>query len=414
MAVLSRDFEGGGFGRTGIIWAVVGLAVVLSLFFIPEIIEFQKSLTSDAPTKSAQKKGAEAAMSSGESVQEDALNTIQADETSGVIDRLSSLLDSKSSASDARASLSDAPRRPSPERNADAQVEISWDRLKSRESKEALMHAKATAAKISKRVGDQGVRSRYALLNFSNGIDFVLERGAKSMGPLEAVHYIDSLSQAVGRALSQDPVDRTLALQWSKVSLGPLVGAGSGNSDVHIRPFNPQMTLTWLKLRQRSKNGVPNPEAAPRAYIGGYLLGSDVDSLELLTANGGVRRKVSISGVSRKDDYRFFRLTMEVNSPMVLRVRDKTGMVYEKTYDFRSARYRFPYERESRSYQLPFSMSFATRRRFVENDIDLRLDANFALSIWRGTEAQLAARSTTGVELTSLQSSAEGQLFSSF
>ncbi|NDC36688.1 MAG: hypothetical protein EBZ48_01400 [Proteobacteria bacterium] len=414
MSVLSRDFEVGGIGRNGVLIAVVGLAVVLSLFFIPEIIEFQRSFSSGEAAGAASKKErvATANVSQSEDRPED-LQSIRADDSASMIDRLSALLDSDRTKTEPRASLAAPKSKSNPKKSAGQKGDVTWDKIRSAESKAALEKARAAAIKLSERVGSRAVLSRHALINFSNGIDFILERGHQKMKPNEAASYIAALGQSVNRAMSQESVDRKVLTQWSKVSLGPVLGDMLDRSDDLLpQHFNPQLTLTWAKLSQRARDGAPDPRAPLRAQIGGYVIGDDITSLELISPEGGRARTLNLTRSRTYNGYRFFRFQSVGQRSTVLRLRDKHGRIFEKGYDFPLGVRQFPFE--YRVYQLPFSMSFATPRRFIQHDVDPRLDAFFTKYTWVGTEAELASRTMRATTYAGLESSAEGQLFSTF
>ena len=416
MAVLSRDFEGGGMGRNGIIMAVVGLVVVLSLFFIPEIIEFQKSFTSGNSSRDGKKTQVAQNSDLDNADTTASINTIDAEDSSGVIDRISNLLDTGKGKSDARASLAktsaSADAKGKKRSSNQPASEITWERIRGVESRNALIKAKSTATTLIERLGDRAPGSQHALLNFSNGVDFVLEGASQKISAREAANYLGSLNLAVSRALVREGVDRKIVMQWSKVSLGPVMNVEIGTEQLPVQQFNPQMTVSWLRLRQRPKEGRPDPRARLKAYVGGYVIGDDVESVEVLTAEGGVGRPLNLTRSLKHPGYQFFRFLSIGERPTILRARNQNGMVFEKVYDFPVGARRFPYEH--RAYRLPFSNSFASPRRFVAHDVDPRLDQFFTRAVWLGTESQLVARSHGTAVAGSLESSVEGPLFSTF
>ncbi len=410
MSVISRNFESPGLGRGGMILAVVVLGVLISLFFIPEIIEFQRSFSSSGQ-KSAATKGTASALEEEEATK---LAGIEADTSPGMLDQLSSILDepldtAEEIGPEARASLA-SPAKSGKKRALtprEKSTEITWDRIKSSESRDALLKARKSAIDIALKIKDNNSSSRYALFNFANGVDFVLEQASQTLSAREATRYVNALDQSVGRAMNQEQIDRSLALRWSKVTLGPVVSPKEGRFE--MRPFNPQLTVTWVKLTQRPRNGSPDPRGILRAQVGGYMIGDDIASLEFVNPSGSVERRIKITNSSKDGGYRFFRLDVLGNTPCILRVRDKYGMVYQKTYDFYGGSKAFPFNH--RRYELPFRMSFASPARFQPEDIDPRLDNYFVAGVWRGTEQQLRIGRTGG---DGLAYSAQGQLFSTF
>lgn len=410
MSVISRNFESPGLGRGGMILAVVVLGVLISLFFIPEIIEFQRSFSSGGQKAAASK----VAASDVEEDDASRLDSIDADTTPGMLDQLSSILDEPLDTAgdigpDARASLA-SPTKGSKRKALtprEKSTEITWDRLKSSESRDALLKARKSAIDIALKIKDNNSTSRYALFNFANGVDFVLDQASQTLSAREATRYLNALEQSVGRAMNQEQIDRSLALRWSKVTLGPVVSPKGGRFE--MRPFNPQLTVTWVKLTQRPKNGSPDPRGILRAQIGGYMIGDDIASLEFISPTGSVERRIRITNSSKDGGYRFFRLDVLGNTPCILRVRDKYGMIYQKTYDFYGGSKAFPFNH--RRYELPFRMSFASPARFEPEDVDPRLDNYFVAGVWRGTEEQLRIGRTGG---DGLAYSAQGQLFANF
>lgn len=99
------------------------------------------------------------------------------------------------------------------------------------------------AIEIAKKMPTRNAGTRYALFNFASGVDFLFDHGPQILSAREASLYLNSLDQAIGRAMGRQAVDRSIVLKWSKVSFGPAISP-SGGAD--IVPFNPALPLAGL------------------------------------------------------------------------------------------------------------------------------------------------------------------------
>lgn len=276
---------------------------------------------------------------------------------------------------DTRASLSSVAQRMDSDSDA-----LSWATIRSPESKDALGQARRDAMELSRGLPTSAVNSRFAMIDFANGLDFVMTKADQQMTPRDAVIYMTKLDQSVTRALAQENVERVFVKRWSQLSLGPVLGKTMlGQShDTVTTPFNPQLTLTELRVRHVGMHrGDPNTGKVD-VSISGYLIGSDIDKVTMEANNGAIVLPVYIKRDPR--GYWFFnRGTIDGRKKWKFTVYNKLGEQYEKRYQFYPKVGGFRYDSKL-GYQIPFHMERARVGEFRSDNFDPRLDQFFALS----------------------------------
>ena len=169
--------------------------------------------------------------------------------------------------------------------------------------------------------------------------------------------------------------------------------------------------MTWLKIQKTRERG--NPDGLLHVKGGGFVHGQDISRVELVDRYGTILKKLSFSQPTKNGGYRLFQFGVSGNDPYTIRVHDKSGKVYQKSYDFYQGAHEFNMVTPSR-FEIPFRLSFASPARFAPENVDPRLDSHFLMRVWRGDADQLRFAMMNRGSAGGLADSDSGQLFSSF
>jgi len=278
--------------------------------------------------------------------------------------------DSVRNSDDGRASLGNVSQRLDGARPG----QISWINIRAPESKDAISQARRSAFELSRGLPANAKATKFAMIDFANGLDFVLTRADQQMTPREAVTYLMNLEQSVGRALVDDNVERVYVKRWSQISLGPVLSKtmlGQAHQS-EVLPFDPQLTMTSIAVRHKGmKRGDPTTGKV-QVTISGYLIGDDIKSVTMEANDGGISYKLSLKRDPR--GFWFFnRGSIDARQTWIFKVYDKFGERYQKVYRFYPKTSQFVYEK-GRGYKLPFRMTRATVGTFRAQDFDPALD----------------------------------------
>lgn len=109
----------------------------------------------------------------------------------------------------------------------EAENRAGWPAINSGVYGETLERARTRALQIAARLHTDQIRSKYALVNFSNGIGFVRRSPSSVLSPSEARAFLEDLQLKATRALEQDGVSGELFGAWRSVSLDAQRGSDS-------------------------------------------------------------------------------------------------------------------------------------------------------------------------------------------
>lgn len=316
---------------------LMGLVIILvvALFFIPEIIDFQKSLSNS---------DSQVASTKSTVTSEEPDQTIVIPPDSGPLGEITALLDGN------YIEQLKAKRIIQTNLRGTAKVgpqQLAWDTIRNPGSADVLRNAEREAMAMVKELPEKFSATRFALFNFVNAVRMVLQNGEHSMTPEDAIQYVEFARIAVTRAMERENVERAIYNRWVSLSLGPVIDRARGFDLDNPKPFNPQLTLTWVSVYKPGNNYGRWVDHAP-VYMSfrGYVVGRDVDRIEFYLNGNRVGKAIPTT----PDQYgrRIFRYG-QANGRGVytLRVYDKFGQIYVKTYNFYPRVRALPWKRGS-------------------------------------------------------------------
>jgi hypothetical protein len=388
VAVASRSIRASGFNFKGVLFTGLALALIVGLFFIPEIIELQKSSTSSAKSSSSMKTLSTAAVSAPKEARESQLSKIANLIDSGYLERISSpKLAENAKLAELNTETQTKAQKAESGKAAVAESGLTWKMLRSRESREALKRSHKECSAIIKSLSSNQSRSRLALLNFSNALVQIIEgNNEKTVTALETLKALEGLHATVVREMLRDVVGRTAYRRFMTLDFGPVVSGWSLRLSGQLVPFNPQLTLSMVSLSQKSVGRQSGGYASPlMTSFEGFVIGDDVQRIELVT--GGIRlddleiRKSDQNGIRRFKSKKF-----ELKGRVLFKVFDNKGRVFEKLYSF-----------------YPRARIFENRKgRFVipkaASEFDSRLDRFFTVGVSKPGEMSEAHLLSQGFE----------------
>lgn len=277
---------------------------------------------------------------------------------------------------DARASLTSVSQKLDSGRPGQA----TWASIRSQESKDAVGQARRDALELSRGLPTAASLSKFAMIDFANGLEFVMTRAEQQMTPRDAIIYLMKLDQSVSRALAEDRVDRVFVKRWSQISLGPVLSRTmlGQRHDSGAVAFDPQLTMTAVQVRHKEMRKGNPATGKVEVIISGYLIGEDIKQVTMEANDGAISYNLALKRDPR--GFLFFnRGSIDGRLRWKFTVYDKFGEQYEKTYQFYPRVGGFRYDSRA-GYQIPFRMARATVGRFRSQDFDPRMDQFFAVS----------------------------------
>jgi hypothetical protein len=355
----------------GIVLSLVVLFFVLALFFIPEIIDFQRSLRTKRPQSTAtvlEIPVSQPRTTTDSRPQESALDKLLGIFSRGSNERVNS-----------------QPRALSLGR-VDRQVEtapattsaFSWTNIKGRTSQTALRKAYASALEISKSLPATKLHSKYALYNLASGIRLVISGGESRFSADEAYRYLSYLDGEVTRAMTAEKVDVAVFNSWRSASLGSVFERarsefGQGIGEV---AFNPQLRVLAVRVQQPANTEDKWIEGG-RSYLHLAASVKGTDSRKVTIFRNGEyvgERRLPQPG---RDGSRTFAVRgKEARGVYTFVITDRLGRRFEKSYGFYNRARDYSWQpRKSGRFALPFASG------------DPRLDTLFALNNGRVTRS---------------------------
>jgi hypothetical protein len=359
MATLARQLTFPNLSLKNILFGLMIVAILIGLFFIPEILNYQKRAVSNA-TGAIKTEEVEKPQSILQPSTE--VNTERSP-----LDEVLYLMESGHYAPKTRQA---ATKNSVEQIVADTSI-LTWDNLKSGRGEASLRNAQNVARMLLiANEQKENAAVKKALVSFIGGVDYVLGEASKVMNAQEAGRYLQGLDIEVARALSTVRADY---IRWSEVSIAEALGSQKSiiAKQQGIQPFDPKLLLqnVWLVKAEMQ----PNDKRKPRTYVNfqGTVNGDDVQTLSILK-NGLKLRDIPMDVPDIYGRRWFYYNTYNADGVWTLRATDKLGNVYEKDYQF------FPkiekYERDDFSqYILPYQQEGG----------DPRMDRLFATNVRR-------------------------------
>lgn len=262
---------------------------------------------------------------------------------------------------------------------------ITWANIKAPAMKQAFANAQKESRAINAELSDRYQKSKFALLNFSNGVAWIQKAETSSTSPEKALAYIEQLDLEVTRALVEENAERSEYVRWSRVSLGPLLsGSRAAREKLKLNmPYRPSVTIVAANLKR------PPPKDYYKYFskgrniptsirVSGFIFGKDTDQL-VLYRNGLRLSKISLKKKVDEEGKRTFRFTSNRGDGIyTVRAVDKYGSVADYHYLFFPRADNFP-RRSDRSVVLPF-FSVIDTKNFSIREVDPRLNQFFLLT----------------------------------
>lgn len=318
MAIQSRNVQISALNRRSLFITSIAIVLVVGLIFIPEIISIQSKLFGSRTqvgqdTRASLKYPAPAALKS-----------------QSPLDRVLTMLEAPSSISEAGSTATSASEPKVMTRQEADEVLMrpsSWSMLQSKRYADILVSARNRALVLSSQVKEDDVRAKYALLNFANGVSFVLSGPTKVVSAPDAFAYLESLQLKATRALEEDGVTRRVYVAWRDVSLDSSraldkMKSSPGNSRESVSNRRFSIVLTDLKVRPRSTY----------IKVRGLVRGKGVRKIEVYR-NGTFLSTVSMGREKNGFKPLFFRYH-DGTGIFALRVVDDSGKFYERRFQF--------------------------------------------------------------------------------
>lgn len=364
------------------------LILVVSLFFIPEILGLYRSMVGSSEPRLAEK-----APEVIEQVKQ--ASTFKGTELDKILGLLSSgYLDNPSGI---RASVNVRQVDPANPQVLDSLSEpkITWANIHSPEMKKAFTNAQKEARAIIADLGEGYERSKFALLNFSNGVSWISRAEPNSTTPEKALAYIEQLDLDVTKALIQEKAQRSEYVRWSRVSLGPLLSSSRAAREKIklIFPYRPEVTLASVNLRRPPTKDyyryVSKGKNIPTSIrVAGFIIGKDTQEL-FLYRNGLRISRIPLRKKTDEEGKRVFRFSANRGDGIyTIRAVDKYGSVADYHYMFFPKADQFQ-RRSDRSVALPFR-SVMDVRNFSIKEVDPRINRFFLIATALPQQAQEA------------------------
>jgi predicted RNA-binding protein len=379
VAVASRSVPSSGLNFKGIVFTLLALALVVGLFFIPEIIQFQRTISGTTKVVGAMKTLQTATVKTPADPKDSQLSRIAALIDSGYLARISSgRTDDQKKTAEKPAEVSVATDKNKKEVSPESQKSIvtndsglNWKAIKSKESRPAIQKAQSQMMEILGMIPVDRRGSRFALLNFANGVTQILESSyEKTSTAPQAINLLEKLHSATVKEFLREGVGQVIYKRFVGIDFGSVLSSASPILSGQGIPFNPQLTLTKVALQQKKKGQV---EQSLKVSFEGYVVGDDVVRIELVSA--GIRLDDILPKKSDANGYRKFRIkSFELDGKVLLKVFDRHGRLFQKLYSiYPRARI---FENQKGRFQIPDAVS----------EYDNRLDRFFTMEVSEPTE----------------------------
>jgi hypothetical protein len=364
-------------------------AIVAALFFIPEIIKFQKGLSHDrksvtpvvekvsvAPEKSTtDSKIADVARPAAVA----AAPVLSRTKAPSIVDRVMNYFKTDRGVTPAELRRSrDLANAGVPNSAPSRVAPISWEALRGSDSSVSMRKAHDDALALARALPAKFSDSTYALYAYAGGIKYVLGSADRAMSADKAFSFLVQLDRNVTAAFAAENVPTPEFNLWTQVSLGPVFArsASLANKSFQQRPFNPKLRIVAVRVIQPGTSTLKFIESAKaHLRLAGVVEGQDIKRVEVYR-NGERLKDRTIQRPDRVGRRFFFIRGEEARGNYVIRVVDKGGQSYTKTYNFYNRARQFAWlPRKSGRFAIPYG------------DFDPRIDGFFLI---RGAERRVS------------------------
>ncbi len=247
---------------------------------------------------------------------------------------------------------------------------ITWKALKSTESVLALRKAHDDSVILAKSLPTRFSESIFALFNYASGIKYVLGGAEKSMDAQRAYRFLEELDATVSRTLLSERVPSSDYNSWTRISLGSVFANSRviRSKATLQRPFNPNLRLVAVRIAQvGTRRKYFNEKAKAVLHLIASVEGSDIARVQAFR-NGDPFPDRKLRHADRAGRRMFVLRGVEGRGIFVFRVTSKTGQIYMKAYNFYAQARKFQWDpRRDGRFVIPFGSG------------DPRLDSLFAI-----------------------------------
>jgi len=331
--------------------------VVLALFFIPEIIDFQSYISkgqapavSDVKQEEREEAVAQARLAEKEdqrrteewesplerilvSLETGEAFTISADELDygeHLFSAPPELVRARLSTIKSKLSIS--------EHEVEKRKEIKWEHFQQRETQNEIRAARREINSLINSIDERKQNSRRALRSMYRGLDAVskYKPGNNGLSAQEALGYLEYLEIEASRALLADRVERNQYLRWNDISFGkPFADRNSAAfKRNNIPPFKPQLVIRTFHINHiEGRHDTPSTYTVGR--VEGHVWGDDVASVTVFSGNRD-SGSVFLAKDSNSEGARAIgtRSRLNAENEITFVVEDKLGETYTKSYLF--------------------------------------------------------------------------------
>ncbi|MBX7143998.1 MAG: hypothetical protein K1X79_06065 [Oligoflexia bacterium] len=377
--------------KSNLLATLIVVGVVFALFFIPEIIGYQKS--HDRVAQRFQSvPGTEQVLNETEAVRlpDVGPSAIQAERSAQVqeppLAAISRIMEegraslkpevpSETADPEAVAKCVAATIKDTPEKKAEkvlSEVPLTFDKIKSQDAKYLLNKARGDALTLLTTIPKTSVDTRFALYGYVSALGAVLANPEEFGEATDAIAYVERMDQTVTRAMFRERVDRSDYLKWASISLGDelRVSRNARTKSQYRMPFNPRFTISSVEIRQPAGLGGGFDEKAP-VYINfeGFVVGKDVTKFEIYHDDKLVSDAAPLDPDALTNRRMFSYTLGDGRGTYTFKVYDDQGNQFVRSYAFYPKVRSYPWKADTGLYTLPFKNE--------GERIDMRLDRTF-------------------------------------
>lgn len=324
MAGLVRGLNIFSVNRRSLLVSVLVLLLVLALFFIPELIEFEKSLLGGQSVSAPVKQAERISLTGVEK---------KTKESSSPYAKALALLESKATGvSKGAGDVLESGQQDQVEKHVglgkDAFIVENWDDIRNNEVRRYLKGVSQDVDRILESLSPRYKATRYALFDFQNAIVFVLGDARRDMSPMEGLRYLEHAQFDVTKAMFRDRVSKEVYSDWAQLSMARLIGSGrtlrlNDRNDVK---FDPKLYLTDVRIKLKAHN-------KSYVYVSGIVSGVGLEEL-MLYRNGVPVRDVGVGKAFDGASHRFRFKFPDATGIYTLKAKNRYGQDYTKNYVF--------------------------------------------------------------------------------
>jgi len=332
--------------RNNLILTVGVILLVVGMFFIPELIDFQRNVggSNIAGVEESSSEAGEFAITTAK------VSELEIDPSGSPLAEIARMIDRGSistknkqegqSGASGEAGSAGSGEGVDVALSSLSQRALTWETFKSDSVSGALGRARTASMELLKDVPTDDDATRFALYNYANGIKVVRDGGEPGMTPEMAYSYLESLDASVTRAMVREGVAREFYKRWQAISLGELFSSSRlarAKQQFEV-VFNPGLSLERARVFMPGATFRTNG----KVYVNleGYVRGNDVKRIAAYQ-DGVFKRNLTLYNPDKDGIRRFGWFGRNARSVLTLVAFDRYGESYEKSYRFFPSAQRF-------------------------------------------------------------------------